>query len=127
MPSRFQEAGEGGNQRIPEGMAAGLGTEIRFNTHVRGVRSLPEGEIITKKAWNVIVPAGESYGRVESPKGELGYYIVSDKGSNPYRYHVRSPSFVNLTTLEKMCQGHMVADSVVILGSLDIVLGEVDR
>lgn len=98
-----------------------------LNILKQAMKDLPEGDIIAKKQWNVIVPAGESYGRVESPKGELSYYIVSEKGSNPYRYHVRSPSFINLTCLEKMCQGHMVADAVVILGSLDIVLGEVDR
>ncbi len=73
------------------------------------------------------VPAGESYGRGENPKGELGYYVVSDGGQNPWRYHVRSPSFINLTALEPMCRGHKVADVVAILGSIDIVLGEVDR
>lgn len=74
---------------------------------------------------------GEAYGRVENPKGELGYYVVGATGKendqNPWRYHVRSPSFVNLTALEEMCRGHKVADLVVILGSIDIVLGEVDR
>ena len=80
-----------------------------------------------KSQYNVRVPAGESYGRVENPKGELGYYVVSDGGQNPWRYHVRSPSFINLTALEPMCRGHKVADVVAILGSIDIVLGEVDR
>jgi NADH-quinone oxidoreductase subunit D/NADH-quinone oxidoreductase subunit C/D len=77
------------------------------------------------------VPLGESYGRVENPKGELGYYVVSEgdpKGpQNPWRYHVRAPSFINLTALGQMCKGHKVADVVVILGSIDIVLGETDR
>ncbi len=73
------------------------------------------------------VPAGEAYGRVENPKGELGYYVVSDGGQNPWRYHVRAPSFINLTALEKMCKGHKIADVVGILGSIDIVLGELDR
>ncbi len=77
--------------------------------------------------YNVRAPEGESYGRVENPKGELGYYVVSDGGQNPWRYHVRSPSFINLTALEPMCVGHKVADVVTILGSIDIVLGEVDR
>ncbi len=90
-------------------------------------KALPQGEIIDKKQWNMRVPAGQSYGCVESPKGQLGFYVVSDGKSNPYRYHVRSGSFINLTALEKMCQGHHVADVVVVLGSLDIVLGEVDR
>ncbi len=77
------------------------------------------------------MPFGESYGRVENPKGELGYYIVSqgdEKGpQNPWRYHVRAPSFINLTPLGPMCVGHKVADVVAILGSIDIVLGETDR
>jgi NADH-quinone oxidoreductase subunit D/NADH-quinone oxidoreductase subunit C/D len=77
--------------------------------------------------YNPRVPAGEAYGRAENPKGELGYYVVSDGGQNPWRYHVRSPSFINLTALEQMCKGHKVADVVAILGSIDIVLGEVDR
>mgnify|MGYP001078132769 CR=1 FL=1 len=72
-------------------------------------------------------PKGEVYGRAENPKGELGFYIVSDGAANPYRYHVRAPTFINLTSLEKMSIGHKIADSVVILGAIDIVLGEVDR
>jgi NADH-quinone oxidoreductase subunit C/D len=72
--------------------------------------------------------AGESYGRVENPKGELGYYVTAKRrGGNPERYHVRAPSFINLTALGPMCRGHKVADAVGILGSIDIVLGEVDR
>lgn len=77
------------------------------------------------------VPMGEAYGRVENPKGELGYYVVSagdEKGpQNPWRYHVRAPSFINLIALGPMCVGHKVADVVAILGSIDIVLGETDR
>jgi len=72
-------------------------------------------------------PAGDSYGRVETPKGELGFYLVSDGSTRPYRYKVRAPSFINLTPLGDMCRGHKVADVVVILGSIDIVMGEVDR
>lgn len=72
--------------------------------------------------------SGEAYGRVENPKGELGYYVTAKRrDANPARYHVRAPSFINLTALEKMCLGHKVADVVAILGSIDIVLGEVDR
>jgi len=70
---------------------------------------------------------GEAYGRIESGKGELGFYLISDGSPNPYRYRVRPPSLINLTILEDMCLGHTVADVVVILGSVDIVLGEVDR
>jgi NADH-quinone oxidoreductase subunit D len=80
------------------------------------------------KLRNFKVPAGDGYGRIESPKGELGFYLVADEsGKMPYRYHVRPPSFINLTILEDMCLGHKVADVVIILGSVDIVLGEVDR
>lgn len=80
-----------------------------------------------KKAYNHRVPAGQAYARVEIPKGELGFYVVSDGGQNPYRYHIRSCSFINLNSLKEMTVGQKVADAVVILGSLDIVLGEVDR
>ncbi|NWG21969.1 MAG: NADH-quinone oxidoreductase subunit D [Chloroflexi bacterium] len=72
-------------------------------------------------------PPGDAYGRVESPKGELGFYLVSDGSERPYRYKVRAPSFINLSPLGDMCRGHKVADVVVILGSIDIVMGEVDR
>lgn len=104
--------------------------EIRQSIRIlkQAVRDIPEGPIITgKPAWQVRVPAGESYGRVEGPKGELGYYVVSNGKANPWRYHVRAPSFVNLTSLAQMSIGGKVADVVVILGSIDIVLGEVDR
>jgi NADH-quinone oxidoreductase subunit D len=70
---------------------------------------------------------GEAYGRIEAPKGELGFYLISDGGANPYRYRVRPPSLINLTVLEDMCLGTNVADVVLIFGSVDIVLGEVDR
>src|SRR5712692_10051286 len=61
-------------------------------------------------------PAGEAYGRIEAPKGELGFYLISDGSANPYRYRVRPPSFINLTVLEDMCLGHLVGDVVIILG-----------
>jgi NADH-quinone oxidoreductase B subunit len=94
----------------------------------QAVDDLPEGPILPgKKSYQIKVPAGEAYSRVENPKGELGYYVVADGSGTAYRYHVRSPSFINLTALEQMCLGHTVADVVGILGSLDIVLGEVDR
>ena len=94
----------------------------------QALQEIPEGPVQAgKKLWNIRVPAGEVYGRVENPKGELGFYIVSDGTDHPYRYHVRAPSFINLTALELMCKGHLVADVVAILGSIDIVLGETDR
>jgi NADH-quinone oxidoreductase subunit D len=73
------------------------------------------------------VPKGETYAAIESPKGELGYYIVSDGSEKPYRVRVRPPSFHNLSILPHICEGSMVADVVAIIGSLDIVLGEIDR
>jgi NADH-quinone oxidoreductase subunit C/D len=94
----------------------------------QAVKQIPEGPILAgKPAYLTKVPAGESYGRVEAPKGELGFYVVSNGKGNPYRYHVRAPSFVNITALEKMCVGTKIADFVGILGMLDIVLGELDR
>lgn len=95
----------------------------------QALRDLPAGPIMDPKAKirGFRPKAGEAYGRIEGPKGEIGFYLISDGSPNPYRYRVRPPSFVNLTVLEDMCLGHTIADSVVILGSIDIVLGEVDR
>jgi NADH-quinone oxidoreductase subunit D len=73
------------------------------------------------------VPEGEIYQSVEAPKGELGYYLVSDGSTKPYRMRIRPPSFVNLGAIEKMAKGSMLADLVAIIGTLDIVLGEIDR
>ena len=94
----------------------------------QAVKQIPEGPILsTKPQYQVRVPAGESYGRVEGPKGELGFYVISTGKPTPWRYHVRAPSFINLTALEKMCEGEKIADFVAILGAVDIVLGETDR
>jgi NADH-quinone oxidoreductase subunit C/D len=94
----------------------------------QALERLPEGPIQAgRKRHNVKMPAGEAYGRVESPKGELGFYLVSDGERNPYRYRIRSPSFTNLGVLGELCRGHLVADVVAILASIDITLGEVDR
>jgi NADH-quinone oxidoreductase subunit D len=73
------------------------------------------------------VPAGEVYQAVESPRGEMGYYVVSDGTAKPYRVHMRNPSFATLQALETMCKGRMLADVVAVIGSIDIVLGEIDR
>jgi NADH-quinone oxidoreductase subunit D len=73
------------------------------------------------------VPEGEVYMGIEAPKGELGYYVVSDGSTKPFRMRVRPPSFVNLQAIEKMAKGSMIADLVAIIGTLDIVLGEIDR
>ncbi|MFN3741865.1 MAG: NADH-quinone oxidoreductase subunit D [Anaerolineales bacterium] len=104
--------------------------EIRQSLRIldQAIRQMPEGPVMSvKPQYQVRVPAGEAYGRIEAPKGELGFYIVSNGKPNPWRYHVRAPSFINITALEKMCVGNKIADFVVILGALDIVLGELDR
>lgn len=95
----------------------------------QALRDIPEGTIMDPKAKirGFRPKAGEAYGRIEGPKGELGFYLISDGSPNPYRYRVRPPSLINLTVLEDMCLGQTVADAVIILGSVDIVLGEVDR
>ncbi|HJN90745.1 MAG TPA: NADH-quinone oxidoreductase subunit D [Verrucomicrobiota bacterium] len=93
----------------------------------QALRDIPEGDIIGK-APKVFKPKpAEAYGRVEGPKGELGFYLIADGTPKPYRYRVRPPSLINLTVLRDMCLGQKIADAVVILGSIDIVLGEVDR
>jgi NADH-quinone oxidoreductase subunit D len=73
------------------------------------------------------VPAGQVYQAVESPRGEMGYYVVSDGTAKPYRVHMRNPSFATLQALETMCKGKLLADVVAVIGSIDIVLGEIDR
>ena len=95
----------------------------------QALRDIPPGPIMDAKAKirGFRPPAGEAYGRIESPKGELGFYLISDGSPNPYRYRVRPPSLINLTVLEDMCRGYNVADTIVIFGTVDIVLGEVDR
>ncbi len=95
----------------------------------QALRDIPAGPIMDPKAKlrGFRPKPGEAYGRIEGPKGEIGFYLISDGGPNPYRYRVRPPSFVNLTILEDMCLGQTIADAVIILGSIDIVLGEVDR
>ena len=95
----------------------------------QALAAVPEGPIIDPKAKlrGFRPKAGEVYGRIEAPKGELGFYLISDGTANPHRYRVRPPSLINLTILEDMCLGQTIADVVVILGSVDIVLGEVDR
>jgi NADH/F420H2 dehydrogenase subunit C len=104
--------------------------EMRQSVRIlqQALDGLPDGPVMDGKKKGLIkVPAGEAYGRIEAPKGELGFYVVSEGGNNPYRYHVRSPSFVNLGALGEMCKGHLIADVVIILASVDITLGEVDR
>jgi NADH-quinone oxidoreductase subunit D len=95
----------------------------------QALKEIPGGPVMDAKAKlrGFRPKAGEAYGRIEAPKGELGFYLISDGGPNPYRYRIRPPSLINLTVLEDMCLGSNVADVVLIFGSVDIVLGEVDR
>ncbi len=94
----------------------------------QGIEGLPEGPFIGKVPRLIKPPAGETYHAIESPKGEIGFFIVSDgRSTNPYRFRVRSPSFCNLQALPRLIRGHLVADVVALIGSIDIVLGEVDR
>ena len=88
---------------------------------------LPEGPVMAKVPKVIKPPKGEIYFSVEGPKGELGYYIVSDGGANPYRLHVRPACFINLQALPEMVRGQLVADLIAVIGTLDIVLGEIDR
>jgi len=93
----------------------------------QAVDGIPEGPIMAKVSKVIKPPVGEIYHSIEAPKGELGYYIVSDGSTQPYRIRVRPPSFVNLQALDLMCRGQLVADVIAVIGTLDIVLGEVDR
>jgi NADH-quinone oxidoreductase subunit D len=93
----------------------------------QAVAELPGGPVNLPLELALKPEPGEVYARIESPKGELGFYIVSDGSPSPYRWHVRSPSFINLTVLKDMVVGHSLADAIVTLGSLDINVGEIDR
>ncbi len=103
--------------------------EMRQSARIiqQALDGMPEGELRGKVGKIIRPPVGEAYYTVEAAKGQLGYYIVSDGGEKPWRVHVKSPSFVNLQGIETMSRGNLIADVVAIIGSLDIVLGEVDR
>jgi NADH-quinone oxidoreductase subunit D len=91
------------------------------------VERIAPGPILGKVGKVIKAPAGEVYHSIEAPKGELGYFVVGDGSTHPYRVRVRPPSLVNLQALDMMIRGHLVADVVAVIGTLDIVLGEVDR
>lgn len=93
----------------------------------QAMENIPQGEIQTKLPRVLRPPKGEAYGHIEAPKGELGFYLVSDGSTNPYRFHVRPPSLINLTALRSLLIGVKIADAMVTLGSIDICMGEIDR
>src|SRR3979411_611847 len=94
---------------------------------LQAIENIPAGPIMGKVGKVLKPQPGEVYQAIEAPKGELGYYIVSDGTTQPYRGRIRPPSLINLEAFDKMIRGHLVADVVAIIGTLDIVLGEVDR
>ncbi|MGB7760235.1 MAG: NADH-quinone oxidoreductase subunit D [Bryobacteraceae bacterium] len=103
--------------------------EMRQSVRIleQAVEGIPEGPILGKVGKVIKPPVGEAYVSIEAPKGELGYYVVSDGSTQPYRVRVRPPSYINLQALDKMVRGELIADIVAVIGTLDIVLGEVDR
>ncbi len=104
--------------------------EMRQSVRIirQAIEGLPEGPIVGKVPRLIKPPAGETYHANESPKGEIGFFIASDgKSTSPYRFRVRPPSFCNLQALPRLVRGHLVADVIALIGTIDIVLGEVDR
>ena len=93
----------------------------------QAVSSIPEGNVQAAIPKRIRPEAGEIYARTETPRGELGYYVISDGSGSPFRVKARSPAYVNLSVLPEISRGGMLADLVLIAGSVDIVLGEVDR
>jgi NADH-quinone oxidoreductase subunit D len=103
--------------------------EMRQSRNIveQAIDKLPSGPVMAKVPKIIKPPAGDYYHSIESPKGEIGCYLVSDGTGMPARVRVRPPSLINLQALRQMCVGHLVADVVAIIGTLDIVLGEIDR
>lgn len=103
--------------------------EMRQSARILGqaVAAIPDGEVRGKVPKAIKPPEGEAYVRMESPRGLLGVYLVSDGSASPYKLHLRAPSLINLSAMPKLLYGWKVADAIAIIGSLDIVLGEIDR
>ena len=103
--------------------------EMRQSLHIlnQARKDIPDGPVRADVSHLVRPPTGEIYGRIEAPKGELGFYLVSDNSIAPYRCHVRPPSLINLTPLREMVRGWKIQDLIIIFGSIDITMGEVDR
>ncbi|MEK7375583.1 MAG: NADH-quinone oxidoreductase subunit D, partial [Candidatus Margulisiibacteriota bacterium] len=93
----------------------------------QALNGIPEGPFKNKVALNLKPPEGEAYEPVESPRGELGFFIISKGGNKPYRLKVRAPSFCNISMIGEVLKGWKIADVVAVLGTFDIVLGEIDR
>ncbi|MGA7836356.1 MAG: NADH-quinone oxidoreductase subunit D, partial [Ignavibacteriaceae bacterium] len=93
----------------------------------QAIAQIPEGDVTSAIPKRIKPPVGQVYSRVENPRGELGYFIMSNGTPNPFRIKVRGPSFINLAVINELCKDLLVADVITILGSIDIVLGEVDR
>ncbi len=93
----------------------------------QAVEQIPEGDVMSAIPKRIKPPVGQVYGRVENPRGELGYFIISNGTANPFRVKVKAPSFINLAVINEISKGHLIADVIAILGSIDIVLGEIDR
>jgi NADH-quinone oxidoreductase subunit D len=103
--------------------------EMRQSVRIleQAIAQLPEGEACAKVPQLLRPPVGEVYGHIEAPKGELGFYLVSDNSIAPYRFHIRPPTLINLTALKDMVIGWKVADLIITFGSIDVCLGEIDR
>ena len=103
--------------------------EMRQSVRIvkQAMEQIPEGDVRTRVPFPLRPPPGEAYVSIEAPKGELGFYLVSDGSAKPYRFKIRAPSFINLTMLRDMAVGWKLADAIIIFGSIDICMGEVDR
>jgi len=103
--------------------------EMRQSVRIikQAMKQLPPGPVRAEVPHLLYPPVGEAYARIEAPKGELGFYLVSDNSIAPYRCHIRPPSLINLTALRDMVRGWKVADLIIIFGSIDITVGEIDR